>query len=78
MLRTMLQRACCDWLARFSLRSSLLGYCSRLVPSDTARLDVAATWSDISDQVFFPGVRHGSAFEVPWEIYEKVAVFAGQ
>lgn len=41
-------------------------------------LDTPGAWRDISDDVFFPGVRHGTAFEVPWEVYEKVALFAGQ
>jgi hypothetical protein len=27
--------------------------------------------------VFFPGVRHGTPIEVPSEVFEKVALFAG-
>jgi hypothetical protein len=41
-------------------------------------LDTPQAWRDISADVFFPGVRHGTAFEVSWEIYEQVALFAGQ
>jgi len=40
-------------------------------------LDTPQAWRDISAEVFFPGVRHGTAFEVPWETYENVAIFAG-
>jgi len=37
-----------------------------------------SSWQDISASVFFPGVRHGTPIEVPDEVFEKVALFAGQ
>lgn len=36
------------------------------------------SWEDISASVFFPGVRHGTPIEVPWSVFEKVALAAGQ
>lgn len=41
-------------------------------------LDAPSAWEDISAEVFFPGVRHGTAIEVPWEVFEAVAERAGQ
>jgi len=37
-----------------------------------------SAWQDISSSVFFPGVRHGTPIEVPWDVYEAVAVAAGK
>lgn len=37
-----------------------------------------ASWEDISASVFFPGVRHGTPIEVPWSVFEKVALAAGE
>ena len=41
-------------------------------------LDTPGAWQDISASVFFPGVRHGTPIEVPWEVYEEVALAAGE
>lgn len=41
-------------------------------------LDTPGSWQDISASVFFPGVRHGTPIEVPWEVYESVALVAGE
>ncbi len=41
-------------------------------------LDTPSAWQDISASVFFPGVRHGTPIEVPWEVFEAVAVRAGE
>lgn len=49
-----------------------------LVATTTGALDTPAAWSDISDTVFFPGVRHGTPIEVPWDVFEAVAVKAGE
>jgi len=49
-----------------------------LEASTTMALDTPAAWSDISSTVFFPGVRHGMPIEVPWEVFQAVAVQAGQ
>jgi len=49
-----------------------------LEASTTEALDTPAAWSDISSTVFFPGVRHGTPIEVPWEVFQAVAVQAGQ
>ena len=46
--------------------------------SSNASLDDPAAWQDISSSVFFPGVRHGTAIEVPWEVYRSVALAAGE
>jgi len=43
-----------------------------------AALDTPAGWEDVSDSVFFPGVRHGTPIEVPWEVFEAVALRAGE
>ncbi len=32
----------------------------------TDTLDEPDAWQDISDSVFFPGVRHGTPIAVPW------------
>lgn len=40
-------------------------------------LDTPTAWEDISASVFFPGVRHGTAIEVPWDVFEAVAGKAG-
>lgn len=44
---------------------------------DLSALISPASWQDISDQVYFEGVRHGTPIDVPWEIYEVVAEKAG-
>ena len=36
-----------------------------------------SSWQDISASVFFPGVRHGTPIEVPSDVFEEVALFAG-
>jgi hypothetical protein len=36
-----------------------------------------ATRTQRSASVFFPGVRHGTPIEVPGEVFEKVALYAG-
>jgi hypothetical protein len=41
-------------------------------------LDTPAGWEDVSASVFFPGVRHGTPIEVPWEVFEAVALKAGE
>lgn len=41
-------------------------------------LDDPAAWQDISPSVFFPGVRHGTPIEVPWDVLEAVAREAGR
>jgi len=41
-------------------------------------LDQPASWQDISDSVFFPGVRHGTPIEVPWGVLRAVALEAGR
>jgi phage protein U len=40
--------------------------------------DTPGAWQDISSSVFFPGVRHGTPIEVPWDVYEAVALAAGE
>lgn len=37
-----------------------------------------ASWEDISSSVSFPGVRHGTPIEVPWEVFRTVALKAGE
>lgn len=49
-----------------------------LEATTTGALDSPAAWNDISDSVFFPGVRHGTPIEVPWEVFEAVATKAGE
>ena len=49
-----------------------------LEASTTLALDTPAAWTDISASVFFPGVRHGTPIEVPWEVFRAVAVKAGE
>lgn len=49
-----------------------------LEATTTQALDAPASWTDISDSVFFPGVRHGTPIEVPWEVFHAVAVKAGE
>jgi len=49
-----------------------------LEASTTLALDTPAAWNDISASVFFPGVRHGTPIEVPWEVFEAVAIEAGE
>lgn len=49
-----------------------------LEASTSLALDTPAAWNDISASVFFPGVRHGTPIEVPWEVFEAVAVRAGE
>lgn len=41
-------------------------------------LAAPAAWTDISNSVFFAGVRHGTPIEVPWEVYRAVAQKAGE
>lgn len=41
-------------------------------------LDTPAAWRDISDAVFFPGVRHGTPIEVPPDVFRAVAQEAGR
>jgi hypothetical protein len=36
------------------------------------------SWTDISSSVFFPGVRHGTPIEVPWDIFRAVALAAAE
>jgi hypothetical protein len=43
-----------------------------------SNLATASTWQDISEDVFFAGVRHGTPIQVPWETYRAVAVKAGE
>ncbi len=44
----------------------------------TSALDTPMGWRDISDSVFFPGVRHGTAIEVPPNVFRAVAEEAGR
>jgi hypothetical protein len=44
-----------------------------LEAASDSTLNSPAAWHDISDSVFFPGVRHGTPIEVPWEVFEEVA-----
>lgn len=41
-------------------------------------LTTPASWSDISSSVFFAGVRHGTAIEVPLDVFRAVALKAAQ
>lgn len=41
-------------------------------------LEQAGSWEDISESVFFPGVRHGTPIEVTWEVLREVALHAGE
>jgi len=41
-------------------------------------LTTPASWTDISSSVFFAGVRHGTAIEVPFEAFRAVALKAGE
>jgi len=41
-------------------------------------LDQPSAWRDISGSVFFPGVRHGTPIEVPWDVFRAVALTAGE
>lgn len=41
-------------------------------------LTAPATWTDISSSVFFAGVRHGTAIEVPPEVFRAVALKAAE
>lgn len=43
-----------------------------------APLTSPSSWEDISSSTFFPGVRHGTPIEVPGDVFEKVALFAGE
>ena len=49
-----------------------------LQATTSANLTLPSSWQDISATVFFPGVRHGTPIEVPWEVFEQVALFAAQ
>lgn len=44
-----------------------------LEASTSAALDSPSAWQDVSESVFFPGVRHGTPIEVPWDVFESVA-----
>lgn len=46
--------------------------------NEPATLSEPSAWQDISSSVFFPGVRHGTPIEVPWDVYEAVALEAGR
>lgn len=46
--------------------------------SGEGELDTPSAWQDISSSVFFPGVRHGTPIEVPWDVFEAVALVAGE
>ncbi len=48
-----------------------------LEAASNAALDSPSAWQDVSSSVFFPGVRHGTPIEVPWEVFEQVARVAG-
>jgi hypothetical protein len=41
-------------------------------------LTAPASWPDISSSVFFAGVRHGTAIEVPFDVFRTVALKAAQ
>lgn len=41
-------------------------------------LDSPSAWQDISNSIFFPGVRHGTPLEVPEDVFEQVALAAAQ
>lgn len=49
-----------------------------LEATTSGALDTPDAWTDISNAVFFPGVRHGTPIEVPWEVFRAVAVKAGE
>lgn len=46
--------------------------------TSNANLEEPSSWEDISSTVFFPGVRHGTPIEVPWPVFEQVALEAGR
>lgn len=46
--------------------------------SADATLEQPNAWQDVSASVFFPGVRHGTPIEVPWDVYRAVAIKAGE
>jgi GH43 family beta-xylosidase len=46
--------------------------------SEGADLTAPSAWTDISSSVFFPGVRHGTPIEVPWDVYRAVALEAAR
>jgi hypothetical protein len=41
-------------------------------------LTAPASWTDISGSVFFAGVRHGTAIEVPFDVFRTVALKAAE
>jgi hypothetical protein len=41
-------------------------------------LTAPASWTDISSSVFFAGVRHGTAIEVPFDVFRAVALKAAE
>ena len=43
-----------------------------------AALTAPASWTDVSDSVFFAGVRHGTAIEVPLDVFRAVALKAAE
>jgi hypothetical protein len=49
-----------------------------LLSQGLTNLTAPASWQDISNTVFFAGVRHGTPIEVPVEVYRAVALKAGE
>lgn len=49
-----------------------------LVSTGLTNLVAPASWQDISNTVFFAGVRHGTPIEVPLEVYRAVALKAAE
>lgn len=49
-----------------------------LEASANGKLDDPSAWKDISSSVYFPGVRHGTPIEVPWPVFEAVALEAAR
>jgi hypothetical protein len=49
-----------------------------LVSNGLGNLTLPTTWQDISNQVYFAGVRHGTPIAVPWDTYRAVALKAGE
>jgi hypothetical protein len=41
-------------------------------------LTTPSSWTDISSSVFFAGVRHGTAIEVPFDVFRAVALAAAR
>lgn len=49
-----------------------------LVSAGLTDLVAPSSWQDISNTVFFAGVRHGTPIEVPFEVYRAVALKAAE